>query len=110
LRQRILLWRAIFLKGFSADGLGKTSADPYVKGSRPNNGQEKNMHNMSDEILRLPEVIRKTGKCRSGIYAEMKVGRFPLQKKIGKRAVGWSSLQIQDYIRTRLDGKEYFAG
>lgn len=64
---------------------------------------------VTDRIVRLPEVISQTGKCRSGIYAEIKAGRFPRQKKISKRAVGWSQRDIQTYIRITLDGGEYFA-
>jgi predicted DNA-binding transcriptional regulator AlpA len=54
-----------------------------------------------------------TGKCRSAIYSEIKAGRFPRQVKLGigkgKRAVGWSFLEIQEYIRVTLEGGEYFA-
>jgi len=64
---------------------------------------------MTDRILRLPEVMKDTGKCRSGIYADMKVGRFPSQKKLGKRAVGWSQREVQAYIRITLSGGEYQA-
>ena len=62
-----------------------------------------------DQIIRLPVVISLTGKCKSLIYAEIKAGRFPRQKKLGKRSVGWSLLEIQDYIRVTLAGGEYFA-
>lgn len=62
-----------------------------------------------DKILRLQKVIEKTGKCRSGIYADIKVGRFPIQRKIGKRAVGWSYLEVQKYIQITLSGGEYQA-
>ena len=62
-----------------------------------------------DRILRLPEVIKFTGKCRSGIYAAIKANRFPRQKRIGKRAIGFSHREIQTYIRITLAGGEYFA-
>lgn len=62
-----------------------------------------------DKILRLPEVIALTGKCRSAIYEEIKAGRFPRQRKISRRSVGWSATEIQDYIRVTLAGGEYFA-
>lgn len=35
-----------------------------------------------DRIIRLPEIIRETGKCRAGIYVEIKAGKFPLQFRI----------------------------
>ncbi len=61
----------------------------------------------TDSIARMPEVMNQTGKCRSGVYAAMKAGRFPTQRKIGKRAVGWSRREIQAYIRITLAGDEY---
>ena len=64
-----------------------------------------------ERIVRLPTVIILTGECRSGIYAAIKAGRFPKQKKLGKnkRSVGWSYLEIQDYVRITLAGGDYFA-
>ncbi len=67
------------------------------------------LHNVFDQILRLPAVVAMTGKCRSTIYAEIKVGRFPRQKKISSRSVGWSYCEIQDYIQITLAGGEYYA-
>lgn len=64
---------------------------------------------MPDRIMRLPEVIRETGKCRAGIYAEIKAGEFPPQFRIGKRAVGWSHRAIQAYIRAKITGTDYSA-
>lgn len=62
-----------------------------------------------DQILRLPAVIALTGKCRSSIYSDIKAKRFPRQKRISRRSVGWSATEIQDYIRITLAGGEYFA-
>lgn len=52
-------------------------------------------------IIRLREVIRQTGHCKSHIYAQMKKGLFPQSIKIGSRAVGWYEDEVQDYIKTR---------
>jgi prophage regulatory protein len=63
----------------------------------------------NDSIMRLPEVIRRTGRCRSGIYEDMSADRFPRSRKLGKRAIGWSRRDIQTYIRITLAGGEYRA-
>lgn len=52
-----------------------------------------------DRLIRLREVIRLTGRCRSSIYEDMKYGRFPQSVKIGPRAVAW----LQSDIRTWQD-------
>jgi len=62
---------------------------------------------MSDSIIRLPEVRRRTGLSRSAIYA--KIGRssrrpddhdasFPRPVRLGARAVGWLDSEIDAWL------------
>ncbi|VVO03369.1 AlpA family phage regulatory protein [Pseudomonas fluorescens] len=53
-------------------------------------------------IMRREEVERKTGFKRAHIYNLMKEGKFPQAKRIGLRAVGWDSLEIERWIVERL--------
>lgn len=53
-------------------------------------------------IMRREEVERKTGFKRAHIYILMKDGKFPKAKRIGLRAVGWDSLEIEQWITERL--------
>lgn len=53
-------------------------------------------------IMRRDEVERKTGFKRAHIYNLMKEGKFPQAKRIGLRAVGWDSLEIERWIVERL--------
>jgi prophage regulatory protein len=53
-------------------------------------------------IMRRDEVERKTGFKRAHIYNLMKEGKFPQAKRIGLRAVGWDSLEIERWVRERL--------
>ena len=57
-------------------------------------------------IMRRDEVERKTGFKRAHIYNLMKEGRFPQAKRIGLRAVGWDSLEIERWITERLTPQE----
>jgi prophage regulatory protein len=54
------------------------------------------------QIVRLPDVIRRTGLGRSSIYAAIRRGEFPRPIKIGPRAVGFVSSQIDGWIEGRL--------
>lgn len=56
-------------------------------------------------ILRRPEVEAKTGFRRAHIYKMMKDGKFPKALRLGERAVGWDSLQIEQWIADRLNGR-----
>lgn len=56
-------------------------------------------------IMRLPEVMHLSGYSRSSIYNSMAEGSFPQAKKLGPRAVGWDSHEIQAWIDERLNGE-----
>jgi prophage regulatory protein len=59
--------------------------------------------NVERHIMRRDEVERKTGFKRAHIYNLMKEGKFPQAKRIGLRAVGWDSLEIERWVVERLD-------
>lgn len=49
-------------------------------------------------MLKLGEVIRRTGLSRSTIYKRANEGQFPQQVKIGIRSAAWLESEINDYI------------
>jgi prophage regulatory protein len=53
-------------------------------------------------ILRRSEVEAKTGFKRAHIYSLMKEGKFPKALRLGVRAVGWDSVEIEQWIAARL--------
>lgn len=53
-------------------------------------------------IIRLPEVMSRTGLSRSSIYRFIKLGIFPHHFSLGARAVGWDSQGIDSWIESRL--------
>jgi prophage regulatory protein len=53
-------------------------------------------------ILRRAEVEARTGFKRAHIYHLMKEGRFPKAMRLGVRAVGWDSVEIDQWISDRL--------
>jgi prophage regulatory protein len=56
----------------------------------------------ADRLIRRREVEHLTGKSRSGIYADMALGTFPLAIKIGDKAVAWSQLEILAWAASRM--------
>lgn len=57
----------------------------------------------SRRILRLPEVMNTVGFRRAHIYNLMAEGKFPKPKRIGARAVGWDSEEIEAWITEQLE-------
>ncbi|MEJ0038729.1 MAG: AlpA family transcriptional regulator [Gammaproteobacteria bacterium] len=56
-------------------------------------------------LLRRGEVERKTGFKRAHIYSLMRAGKFPKPARIGVRAVGWDSSEIDQWINARLEAR-----
>ncbi|MFZ6677105.1 helix-turn-helix transcriptional regulator [Undibacterium sp. Tian12W] len=52
-------------------------------------------------ILRLPDVMKRTGLSRSSIYNAIKAGTFPQSVSLGARAVGWFSNLVDEWIAAR---------
>lgn len=57
---------------------------------------------MNKRILRLADVIHKTGMCRASIYKEMVENRFPKNVKLTSIAVGWIESEIDEWIESRI--------
>lgn len=53
------------------------------------------------EVLRLPDVCRITGLCRSSIYQLEADQRFPRRIKVGARSVGWIDQEVQEWLAAR---------
>jgi len=56
---------------------------------------------MTTRILRLPEVLLTTGLSRSTLYARVATGDFPPSIKLGPRAVGWRSGDVEAWVESR---------
>ncbi|HKM36070.1 MAG TPA: AlpA family transcriptional regulator [Thiopseudomonas sp.] len=63
------------------------------------------IQNETPRIMRMAEIIKLTGYGRASIYNFMSEGTFPKSKKLGLRAVGWNSLEVQAWIDARLSGE-----
>ena len=53
-------------------------------------------------LLRLPEVLSRTGESRSSAYEKIKQGKFPPPIKIGPRASAWIESEIEDLNQERI--------
>jgi prophage regulatory protein len=53
-------------------------------------------------ILRLRDVLKRTGLSRSTLYNRIANGEFPHQISLGGRAIGWFKGEVQDWINERV--------
>lgn len=57
----------------------------------------------TERLMRMPEAEQTVGLKRSTIYRLLAAGDFPPQVKLGARAVGFSSTQVQQWIADRMN-------
>ncbi len=50
-------------------------------------------------VLRISEVTEATGLSRTSIWRRERAGTFPARVRLGDRAVGWRSNEIEAWIR-----------
>jgi len=57
---------------------------------------------MSNCIIRLPEVIKRTGLSRSSIYLKVGQHSFPEPISLGDRAIGWIEEEVNGWLDSRI--------
>lgn len=55
-------------------------------------------NNQPTRLVRLPEVLQRTGYGKAWIYRLISEGRFPAPVKIGTRAVAFIESEIDEWI------------
>lgn len=55
-------------------------------------------------VLRIPDVVRRTGISRTTIWRLERNGGFPQRLRLGPNSVGWSDEEIQKWIEERPRG------
>ncbi len=55
------------------------------------------------KLIKLPEVIDRTAKGKSTIWAGIKAGTFPAPIKIGPRAIAFIESEIEAEIQSYID-------
>ena len=56
----------------------------------------------SRRLVRLPEVLYRTGLSRSTVYRRMEIGEFPRPYPLSSRIVAWAEVEIDQWIAERL--------
>lgn len=53
-------------------------------------------------LLRLPEVMHRTGLTRSTLYRRIAEGAFPKAYSLGGKIVAWAESDVDQWIAARL--------
>ena len=56
----------------------------------------------SPRLIRLREVLHRTGMSRSTVYRRMELEQFPKPYPLGGRIVAWAESEIDQWIAEKL--------
>lgn len=65
--------------------------------------RENKMNNQNTRLIRLPEVMNKTGYGKAWIYRLINEGLFPKPIKIGTRAIAFIESEIDEWIVSAIE-------
>ena len=57
-------------------------------------------------LIRLPEVLRRTGLSRSEWYRRIADGSAPAQIKLGKHSSAWVAIEIDQFIANLIAARD----
>ena len=60
-------------------------------------------------LVRLTEVIKRTGRSRTRIYDDISRGEFPLPVKIGGQAIAFVEAEIDAWIASKIAARDRVA-
>ena len=58
---------------------------------------------MTLKIYRIKEVCEITGLRPSSVYKQIRLGLFPAGIKLTHRSTGWTSEQLNDWLRAKVN-------
>ncbi|WP_109213820.1 helix-turn-helix transcriptional regulator [Klebsiella variicola] len=60
------------------------------------------MNTASKRLIRLPEVLNKTGYKKAWIYRLISEDKFPKPIKLGERAVAFIEVEVDEWILKKI--------
>jgi prophage regulatory protein len=65
---------------------------------------KKHIDKSADSLIRLTEVLKRTGLSRTTLYELIKQGNFPRQIKLGRTSL-WSESEVSSFIEEAKAGR-----
>ncbi|HBC6188195.1 TPA: AlpA family transcriptional regulator [Proteus mirabilis] len=57
---------------------------------------------LKENLIRLPEVMRRTGYAKAWIYRLIEAGQFPKSVKIGARSIAFVESEVDEWIANKI--------
>jgi prophage regulatory protein len=59
-----------------------------------------------ERVIRIKEVMDRTGLSRSTIYLQVRDGEFPKPINLGSRSVGWLQSEVDSWIAQKIGKRQ----
>lgn len=60
------------------------------------------IHPLKENLIRLPEVQRRTGYGKAWIYKLINAGKFPQSVKIGTRSIAFIESEVDEWVASKI--------
>ena len=60
------------------------------------------MNHQTTRLIRMPEVLSKTGYQKSWVYRLISENQFPKPIKLGRRAVAFIEIEVDEWILQKI--------
>ncbi|MEQ5305660.1 AlpA family transcriptional regulator [Providencia rettgeri] len=57
---------------------------------------------LKENLIRLPEVMRRTGYGKAWIYRLIEAGKFPKSVKIGTRSIAFVESEVDEWVANKI--------
>lgn len=64
---------------------------------------------MTEQFLRLPDVMKATGWSKVTIHRAVREGRFPKPVKLGARSIAWPESEVAEWQESRKAARDQAA-
>ena len=61
---------------------------------------------MSNRLIRIKDVMDRTGLARSTVYKYISLGQLPQPIKLGTRAVAWVEREVEAWICESIERRD----
>lgn len=61
---------------------------------------------MSMKLIRIKDVMDRTGLGRSTVYKYMNLGLFPKSVNLTSRAVAWVESEVEEWIQQNIERRD----
>lgn len=61
---------------------------------------------MAPSVIRMPEVVRRTGLAKSTIFRRVRAGAFPQPVRLTSSSIGFIDSEVTEWIEQQMSARQ----